>query len=194
MQNNKKRQCIIGTIILSVVLISVGWHKLGPYHFKVVKKNVLYRGGSQEMYNLHYLQHKYDLKTIVSLRAKNEPGFRSDWYQKETDFCEDNDIQFYNIPMGGKEPPTDKQVKQWLGILNNESNYPVYVHCAQGVKRTGIMVALYEISINQKDPQMVWDELPRFGHDLDKESFQPLKDFVLNYSPNQNDMKQKVIQ
>jgi len=52
-------------------------------------------------------------------------------------------MTFVNIPMGAN-PPTPKQVANWLSIANAASpQTPVFVHCQHGADRTGEMVGIY---------------------------------------------------
>lgn len=177
------RLLVIGALAVAAVIIV--WHKLGPYHFKTVKPGVLYRGGTQELYNLAFLTNRYHFKTIVSLRVPDEDGWFPDWYKAEKEFCQKRGIRFYNIPIRGKEPPSTEQVQQWLEIMEDQDQYPVFVHCAHGVVRTGVMVALYKIAIEHKDNRSVWEQLPRLGHDFTKPSMQWLKEFILHFEPSQ---------
>lgn len=186
----KRRRRAIGLLLFGalVVAAAVAWHKLGPYHFKTVEPGVLYRGGQQETYNLALLTGRYGFKTIVSLREPEERGSFPDWYEPEREFCKERGIRFYNIPLHGKEPPSPEQVRQWLAIMQDERNHPVFVHCAEGVVRTGALVALYRIALQHKDNRAAWEGLPHFGHDFADASMQPLQQFVLRFEPSGVDL------
>ena len=176
-----KGHLIAAILIIGICLFFVAKHKLGPYHLATVKKNVLYRSGSLRPYNLDSVAKKYGIKSIVSMRLETEGDWEVDWYQNEKNYCEQHDMNFYHIPIKGKELPTDADVKKWFSIMDNPDNHPVLLHCEQGVVRTGVMVALFEIKYNNKDPKAAWDELPTFGHDFTKKSMLPLRDYVYNF-------------
>ena len=181
-----KGHLIAAILIIGISLFFVARHKLGPYHFKTVKDNVLYRCGSLRPYNLENVAKKYGIKSIVSMRLQTEGDWEVDWYENEKNFCEQNGINFYHIPIKGKDTPTDEDVKEWFSIMDDPANHPVLLHCEQGVVRTGVMVALYDIKYNGKDPKAAWDELPTFGHDFEKKSMVPLKEYIYNFKLKDN--------
>ena len=176
-----KGHLIAAILIIGISLFFVARHKLGPYHLKTVKENVLYRCGSLRPYNLEHVAKKYGIKSIVSMRLQTEGDWEVDWYDNEKTYCEQHDMNFYHIPIAGKNLPTDDDVNKWFEIMDNQANYPVLLHCEQGVVRTGVMVALYDIKYSGKEPKAAWDELPTFGHDFEKKSMMPLRDFVYNF-------------
>ena len=69
--------------------------------------------------------------------------------------------------------------------MQDQDQYPVFVHCTYGVLRTGVMVALYQIAFQHKHNRAVWEQMPRFGHDFTKPSMQRLKEFILNFKSSQ---------
>jgi protein tyrosine/serine phosphatase len=181
-----RRRAALYLLLAAVLVVAAGivaYHKLGPYHFQTVTPGVLYRGGQQNLHILGLLADRYHFKTIVSFREPGADSQSSNWYEPEKEFCRKRGITFYNIPMHGKEPPSPEQVRQWLDIMRDRDRYPVFVHCAQGVIRTGAMVAVYQIGIEHRDNRTVWEQLPRFGHDFTQPSMEPLKEFILNFKP-----------
>ena len=66
------------------------------------------------------------------------------------------------IPLGGW--PTPRQVDTFLKITADPKRQPVLVHCAQGVRRTGMMVAAYQESILGYDKDKAKAAMLTFGH------------------------------
>jgi protein tyrosine phosphatase (PTP) superfamily phosphohydrolase (DUF442 family) len=178
---------IVSFIIAAIIIIAVAYHKLGPYHFRIITPGVLYRAGNQRGYTLRHLVNKYQIKTIVSLRTINEGGRRPDWFNEETSFCRENNIQFFHISMLGKTPPTPEQIHRWLSIVQDSANHPILVHCAEGVARTGYMIAIYQIAVRGMDNLSAWKSLHQFGHKFERNNYRVMKDFILNFtcSPQQ---------
>ena len=172
--------------ILAIVSAAIVRHKLGPYHFKTVTPGVLYRSGSLSDYNLDLIVDRYRIKSIVSLRLKNESVLQEHWYKMEQSFCEAKGINFFHIPMLGKRPPTDEQLEKWLDIVSDQANHPILLHCAQGVTRTGVMVAVYQIEFRGDNNKKVWEDMPRFGRDFDTPKRQAIKNYILNYQPRRH--------
>lgn len=182
---SKKNKVVLfaSLAILIVVVGGIALHKLGPYHFRTVTPGVLYRSGSLRDYNLALIADRYQIKSIVSLRLKNEKGWQAHWYEMEESFCKANGMNFFHIPLRGNQPPSDEQLEEWLDILSDPANYPILVHCAQGVVRTGIMTAIYQIEFLGEDNRKVWEDLPRYGHDFDIPKRKAMKNYILNYQP-----------
>ena len=58
-------------------------------------------------------------------------------------------LQFISKKMSSTLSPGDAEVDEILAILENQSNYPIFVHCKLGEDRTGLIVALYRV-LDQK--------------------------------------------
>jgi tyrosine-protein phosphatase SIW14 len=53
---------------------------------------------------------------------------------------------FDRIPMTTHEAPTREELTLFLRLVNDPANQPVYVHCAGGRHRTGVMTAVYRMT------------------------------------------------
>jgi protein tyrosine/serine phosphatase len=51
-----------------------------------------------------------------------------------------------------------------LDVAADKANQPVIVHCAQGVRRTGMMVAAYQESVMGWDGATTKQSMMTFGH------------------------------
>jgi protein tyrosine phosphatase (PTP) superfamily phosphohydrolase (DUF442 family) len=60
--------------------------------------------------------------------------------------------------------PTSEDVRRFLGIVEQKENQPVLVHCAQGVRRTGMFVAAYQESVLGWNGGRAKGEVLTFGH------------------------------
>ncbi len=69
--------------ILASATAAIVRHRLGPFHFKTVTPGVLYRSGSLSDYNLDFVADRYRIKSIVSLRLKNEGAPQEHWYKMQ---------------------------------------------------------------------------------------------------------------
>lgn len=97
----------------------------------------LYRGNQPTREGYQALA-KMGIKTVVSLRrAKPNPKL-----------TQDLSLTVKHIPIN----PfifKDKHAKEFLAIVSDPKNQPVYVHCLYGSDRTGAMVALYRMAFQQ---------------------------------------------
>ena len=60
--------------------------------------------------------------------------------------------------------PTDPEVAEALGYINDPSLQPVYVHCRLGKDRTGMIFALYRVIYQHWDACTAWKEWESFGY------------------------------
>ena len=54
-------------------------------------------------------------------------------------------MKYINVPMTGLTPPTEAEITNILGILEDGTTGPVFVHCQRGADRTGAVIASYRI-------------------------------------------------
>ena len=112
------------------------------------------------------------IKTVVDLTEDgdvNEPGI-----------VQSRGMKFFRIPMTTHAQPAPQAVAQFLKLVNDPANQPVYVHCQGGRHRTGIMTAVYWMVEDGWTADQAYGEMQHYG-------FGPaflqstLKDFVYDY-------------
>jgi tyrosine-protein phosphatase SIW14 len=91
-------------------------------------------------------------------------------------------IKSFKIPMSGHVPPTREQLAQFMSIVNDPANQPVYVHCVGGKHRTGVMTAAYRMLNEGWNASQAFSEMKsyKFGADFLHPEF---KRFVYNFKP-----------
>ena len=79
------------------------------------------------------------------------------------------------------QPPTAAQLTEFMRIVNDPANQPVYVHCVGGRHRTGVMTALYRLTHDAWTATRAFDEMKqyKFGADFLHPEF---KTFVYDYA------------
>jgi len=115
------------------------------------------------------------VKTLVNLTSDDaDPDERA--------MAERAGMRYFQIPMTTHRPPTDAQLAQFMSIVNNPANQPVYVHCVGGRHRTGVMTATYRMSEDGWSADQAFKEMKqyKFGADFLHSEF---KDFVYDYHP-----------
>ena len=123
-------------------------------HFYRVTKS-LFRGAqpsSKGMWELKTL----GVKTLVSLRA----GTNDDQGRIGT-----TGLTCLNVPLSWNplRGPKDESVVQFLKYVTDPANQPVFVHCRQGVDRTGLMIAAYRIVIEGWNKEQAIAEMQAIG-------------------------------
>ena len=115
----------------------------GIRNFDQVDAHV-YRGAQPTVEGFHYLA-KLGVKTVIDLR---EPGQRSMAEEREVSAM---GMRYIGVPMTGLTPPTEDQIAKILGVLEDQTSGPVFVHCMRGADRTGAVIAAYHIEHDRWD-------------------------------------------
>ena len=115
------------------------------------------------------------VKTLVNLTS-------DDADPEERAMAERAGMHYFQIPMTTHQPPTDEQLAQFMRIVNDSANQPVYVHCVGGRHRTGVMTAAYRMTEDGWTADRAFKEMKdfKFGADFLHSEF---KDFVYDYQP-----------
>lgn len=114
------------------------------------------------------------VKTIIDLQADGDSA--------EGSRVETAGMKYVRIPMTTHVPPTPAQLTQFLTIVSNPVQQPVYVHCKGGKHRTGVMTAVYRMEQDNWTSDQAFLEMKRykFGMDFLHPEF---KRFVYDYRP-----------
>jgi protein tyrosine/serine phosphatase len=174
----------LGPIILVIAMLALAgwwvyWAFFDTYHLATVREGVLYRDGVRSMHQFELALRKTNVKTIVSLVDDREitgPPFTD-----ELALCKANGIDVVRVPVTLGGWPSGDQVKDFLAIANDSARQPVLVHCAQGVRRTGMMVAAYERSVLGLDKEKTLAAIQSFGHS--QRTTGDIKRFIEVYDP-----------
>ena len=113
------------------------------------------------------------VKTVIDLQD-NPTG-----YEKRD--VEALGMRYVNLPMSDSSYPKQASVDAFLKLINDPSTGVMFVHCAGGRHRTGVMGAVYRFNVNHWNLDQAYTEMKdydfytRFGHG-------DLKTFVEDYS------------
>jgi len=130
--------------------------------------NHIYRGGQPKDGEYRELA-AIGIKTVIDLREDAENFARRS--------TENAGMRYVNLRLNSKRPPTAEESKQFLALVNDQRNWPVFVHCAGGRHRTGVLIAVYRMEIDG------WDA---------KRAYREMKDFKFYSSWGHGDMKEYV--
>src|SRR6266850_2123294 len=112
------------------------------------------------------------VKTVIDLTRDGRPD--------EPGFVEAAGMKFYRIPLTTSDRPSEAAVTQFLKLVNDPANFPVYVHCQGGRHRTGVMTAVYRMTQDGWTADRAYAEMKQYrfegfpGHPV-------LKNFVYDY-------------
>ena len=112
------------------------------------------------------------VKMIIDLAKEGDPAEEAN--------AKAAGIKFVRIPMTTHDVPTPMVITQFLQLVNDPANQPVYVHCIGGKHRTGVMTAIYRMTVDGWNAAKAFAEMKqyKFGADFLHSEF---KDFVIGY-------------
>ena len=145
------------------------------------KVNDNYYRGSQPLAGQFDELKKLGIKTIIDLRK--------DSIERASQQAREAGLRYVNIPLTTKRPATDDQTAQFLKLVNDSANWPVYVHCKGGRHRTGEMTAIYRITYDGLSGEQAYEEMKKY--DFEDSFFYPrsLKKYVFSYSERFRSLK-----
>ena len=122
---------------LALPLIAIAAHA-EIRHFHKIDDN-LYRGRQPSKEQYAELA-RLGIRTVLDLRGGplHSPRERRE--------VEANGMRYVSVRLSGIWEPKDRQISQILGILEDPSLAPVYVHCHRGADRLGVAIACYRIA------------------------------------------------
>jgi protein tyrosine/serine phosphatase len=182
-----------GPIILLVLVLAgagwwVFWSYFDTYHLAAVRDGVLYRDGLRSLHQFDLATRKIHEKTVVCLvddQEMSEPPFRD-----EAAYCQSRGIELVRVPVGLGGWPDGDQIRQFLAIATDSARQPVLVHCAQGVRRTGMMVAAYQRTVLNLDKDKTIAAIRSFGHS--QRTVDDVKRFIEVYDPQTQRMTRQL--
>jgi len=121
-----------------------------------------------------------DYTDLAALGVKTVIDLQRDGLDNERQLVESAGMKFYRIPMTTRTVPTSDDLATFLQLVNNPANQPVYVHCAGGRHRTGVMTAVYRMTHDGWTSDQAFKEMKQydFGADFLHPEF---KRFVFGY-------------
>ena len=94
------------------------------------------------------------MKTVLDLTR--------DGRENERGLVEAAGMKFYRIPMTTSDRPSDQAVAEFLKLVTNPANLPVYVHCQGGRHRTGVMTAVYRMTQDGWTADQAYAEMKQY--------------------------------
>jgi len=138
------------------------------FNFHIVD-NDIWRSAQPSIESIAAMK-KHGLKTIINLRGSEENHL---W---ESRICDSLGIQYFHLPMDGREVPDTADLNDILRIIENQQNQPIMYHCLGGKDRTGIVTAIYRLKNSDIDFEEVHKEMLMYGYN--EEEFPHLTEFA----------------
>jgi protein tyrosine phosphatase (PTP) superfamily phosphohydrolase (DUF442 family) len=191
------RMMLYVIIAVFAVCIAIGffvWRQwFETYHFASVQEGVLYRDGNRGVREFATMVRRAKPKTIVALIDDDEiADAEKPEFKAEIEFAKEKGIPIERIPVKLGGWPTTEDVRRFLEIATDKRKQPVIVHCAQGVRRTGMMAAAFQESVLGYDRDKTKSLILTFGHS--QRSIGDVKRFIDIYDPVKREVTQQLEQ
>ena len=150
---------LAGVVILALGMVSAqpqersGHQKLPKFH---QVNNKLYRGAQPKKGDLQEIAN-LGIMTVVNLRGKGEGVLQEEQEARR------KGLRYFNVPFERAGRPRDADIERVLSIINTPEYQPVFVHCKQGVDRTGTVIAIYRITHDGWTSKEAKEEANRYG-------------------------------
>lgn len=136
--------------------LRLGSSHLGPRsgirNFGRVNDNY-FRGGQPEAGQYGELR-RIGIKAVIDLRADRQ--------RDAPERAREAGLAYFNLPLDAGTPATDAQTAEFLRLVNDPANWPVYVHCKGGRHHTGAMTAAYRIAHDEWTADRAFDEMLKY--------------------------------
>jgi tyrosine-protein phosphatase SIW14 len=119
-------------------------------NFGVVEDRVLYRSGQLSSGGIERIVNEYGVRTVVTLRDADHPGQTPPDIEEER-WCRAKGLNYVRLTprkwwsANGGPVPAQRNVDEFLRVVDDPANHPVLVHCFAGIHRTGAYVAIYRM-------------------------------------------------
>jgi len=106
--------------------------------FYTVVEGRIYRSARLSDEDLKKYIGEKDIKTILNLAGRRSD---KDWYKKQKEIAQTNNVQLYDIGISPNELPEIDRIISIVNVLENAER-PLLIHCRKGVDRTGLVSAI----------------------------------------------------
>jgi protein tyrosine/serine phosphatase len=152
-----------------------------------------YRSGQLTAEGFRDAVSRYHIRTIINLQDEYpDPDVRLRFFGnatiKESELCRQLGVRFVYLPpdlISRRQVPAHRPetIDRFLALLDQESIYPVLIHCKAGLHRTGVMTAVYRMEYENWSPGEAHRELKAngFGEFVSTGSNDYIKQYILTY-------------
>lgn len=128
----------------------------------IVVPGLIYRSGQLSTGVIERMLRKHGIRVIINLRGRRGS---SPEHVREAEVARALNIRLVSLPLKGDGTG---ELQQYCRAIQHmaaaeRDRSPLLVHCAAGAQRTGGVVAAYRLLVQKAPPELVYDEMRRYG-------------------------------
>lgn len=183
--NTFKKVSILLFVVLSMGLAFAIYQKKVQYNLVTISKNKVYNSAVIPPNKLAEVLNDYKIKSVVDLRSSAEqtelnPTTKKQLNTEKNTVDKISGVHYFNLPTD--QIPEDSTIQKFLKIMDNPKNYPVLIHCQQGVGRSRLFSSIYRIeyeNFSNEDARAKARSLWELSNNFSKNSEKGI--FLTNY-------------
>jgi tyrosine-protein phosphatase SIW14 len=121
-----------------------------------------------------------DYDDLAALGVKTIIDLQQDGERDEQRMVEAAGMKFCRVGLSDKSWPSAEKAEQFIKIVNDPANQPVFIHCHGGRHRAGIMTAIYRMTHDGWDADQAYEEMKQYGFERGF-GHGSLKDYIYDY-------------
>ncbi len=186
------RGALVGVIVFLVAVVPVVYYRATYAHSKRLREVVpgrVYRSGQMTASGFEDAICLYGIRTVVNLQDEYpDPDVARGYFErgtvKETELCRRLGVRYVFLSLDTlprRQVPAHRPaaIEEMLDLFDDESNYPLLIHCRAGLHRTGCMVAIYRMEYEDWTPEQAVEEMK--AHGFGDEACTAANDYVYQY-------------
>lgn len=126
--------CWGGALFVLATVVSV---LFGTNDYEVVP-GAVYRCAQPTQRSLEQLTRRYGIRTVINLRGVSDPA---GYYLEEARAAGSLNVSLEDISLCARRLPAPLVLRRLVEVIDR-SDYPILLHCARGVDRTGMTTAI----------------------------------------------------
>jgi hypothetical protein len=194
----RARQLLIGFVFVAgFTAWTYVWFRATYSHNKRLREVVpgrIYRSGQLTVGGFAEAVERFGIRTIINVQEDvPDPDVWQSWLDrstiKESELCRRLGVRYVwlepDLDSPLKDNPRPRVIDDFLAVMDDETVYPVLIHCKAGLHRTGILTAVYRMQYQGWAPAAAYRELKAngFGEWACNSTNLYVSQYVLRYQP-----------